>query len=112
MKRIFLYLSTLLLVFFLIVCTPKQLLIENKNSNSNQEKSVDEDEANKVDQWTINEYKNPNGGEYAMLGKHEGRYFTIILRYPGEYAEGFVPRANKIIDHLYWTDTNKYLVEP
>jgi len=218
MKRILLYLSTLLLIFILIACTPKKIPTENENSNPNQEETQKEeetpveppiawdkviqesielegmkeplalnlyegfnfktyvpedflveslssgegdgywfyanyenkkvedvylhlfffpetikeepsiedknsllyhmlpnmnviDQTDKVDEWAINEYKNPNGGEYAMLGKHGDRYFTMTLRYPGEYAEGFVPRANKIIDHLYWTDTNEYLVE-
>lgn len=59
--------------------------------------------------WTIREYMSENGPDYAMLGEHNGRYFLMILRYYGEYAEGFIPRANKIIEHFYWTDTQEYL---
>ncbi len=68
-------------------------------------------ENEKVHDWSIKEAKNADTGDYIMLGQHEDRYFTISLNYTPQFAEGFVPRANKIIEHLYWTDTNEYLLE-
>lgn len=66
-------------------------------------------EGDKMYKWSLEEYSTK--GAYGILGEHEGQYFSMLILYPGEFAEGFVPRANKIIDHLYWTDTNEYLVK-
>ncbi|WP_303864905.1 hypothetical protein [Alkalibaculum bacchi] len=59
--------------------------------------------------WSIKEFKSPEEPRYAILGKHKDQYFVMILDYPVEYAEGFVPRVNKILEHFYWTDTQEYL---
>lgn len=59
--------------------------------------------------WSIKEFKSPEEPTYAMLGKHQDQYFVMILNYPVEYAEGFAPRVNKILEHFYWTDTQEYL---
>lgn len=65
----------------------------------------------KIYTWSLHEYQSENGSNYAMLGKHEGRYFVMVLHSRVDYSEGFYPRANKIIEHFYWTDTQKYLTE-
>lgn len=61
--------------------------------------------------WSIKEVKSVNGGKYGILGKHNDRYFSAVKYYTVEFEEGFGPRANKIIEHIYFTDTNEYLVE-
>jgi len=58
--------------------------------------------------WSLEEYSGDD--VYGILGEHNGQYFTIEINRPAEFADGFGPRANKIIQHLYWTDTNEYLV--
>lgn len=60
--------------------------------------------------WSIEEYVG-KGGAYGILGEHEGKYFSVLLHYPEEYEEGFVPRAYKILEHLYWTDTNELIAQ-
>ena len=67
------------------------------------------EQSDRYHDWSLEEYAAKNGGLYGILGKHENQYFNIILNYLPEFSEGFVPRANKIIDHIYFTDTNKYL---
>ena len=92
-----------------------QLLFYPKDLAEKPEITGDESEVvNEVDrihEWALEEYKDFEFGTYGMLGQHEDQYFSIILNYTPEYAEGFVPRANKIIENLYWTDTNEYLIE-
>lgn len=61
--------------------------------------------------WTIEEYQSADGSRYALLGEHEGDYFIMILNSEPLYSEGFIPRAQKIIEHFYWTDTGEYLVK-
>lgn len=61
--------------------------------------------------WALDEYQSPDGSRRGMLGEHEGRYFVMILNSTVEYSEGFYPRANKIIDHFYWKDTQEYLMQ-
>ena len=67
------------------------------------------DESEKRYDWSSEEYRSVDGGAYSILGNHEGESFSFLMHYPPEFEEGFVPRANKIIEHLYWTDTNEYL---
>jgi hypothetical protein len=69
------------------------------------------EENNRYHDWALEEYTSKNGGLYGILGQHENQYFSIILNYLPEFSEGFVPRANKIIENIYFTDTNEYLVE-
>src|SRR5690606_41078517 len=59
-----------------------------------------------VRQWRIAE-RDPRGGwilGFAGLGRHAGRWFHILARYPGEYADGFGPRAERILEHWRWAD--------
>ena len=45
-------------------------------------------------------------GEWFMgtvaLGRHNDRYFYVIIQYPENYEEGFVPRAYRILDEWRW----------
>jgi len=59
-----------------------------------------------VRQWRIAE-RDPRGGwilGFAGLGRHAGRWFHILARYPGESADGFGPRAELILEHWRWAD--------
>lgn len=72
---------------------------------------VEQDDTNYP--WSLEEYHSAYNSDYtayAILGEHEGQYFVILIRYPWEYGDGFIPRANKILEHFYWTDVNEYLV--
>lgn len=72
--------------------------------------TVEEDE--KIYQWSLEEYRGKDGVGYGALGKHQDKYFSLLIHYyPLEFGDGFEPRANKIIEHLYWTDTDEYLTE-
>ncbi|MGE5554213.1 MAG: hypothetical protein ACM3XZ_09925 [Betaproteobacteria bacterium] len=42
-------------------------------------------------------------GEMA-LGRHGRRFFHLILHYPEEFAEGFVPRAYAVLSEWRWTE--------
>ncbi|HEX7089997.1 MAG TPA: hypothetical protein VF192_07660 [Longimicrobiales bacterium] len=61
--------------------------------------------------WATREWRlsrrAPGGGwilGFAGLGRHGGRWFHVLARYPGEYADGFGPRAAMILDHWRWAD--------
>ena len=45
-------------------------------------------------------------GEWFMgtvaLGRHNDRYFYVIIQYPENYEEGLVPRAYRILDEWRW----------
>lgn len=68
-------------------------------------------EENTYYDWAIEEYMSPEGSRIVALGEHEMNYFMVVVNSSVEYSEGFVPRANKIIEHLYWLDTEEYLIE-
>jgi hypothetical protein len=44
-----------------------------------------------------------------ILGRHAGRSFHIVVQYPEAYAEGFVPRAEMILETWRWEDTGERL---
>ena len=46
---------------------------------------------------------------HVCLGTHAGRPFYVLTRMPGEYADGFGPRAGMILRHLRWRDTGEGL---
>ncbi|HEY8468403.1 MAG TPA: hypothetical protein VIL18_02115 [Longimicrobiales bacterium] len=59
-----------------------------------------------VRQWRLTT-RDPRGGwilGFAGLGRHADRWFHILARYPGEYADGFGPRADLILEHWRWGD--------
>ncbi|MBI3952023.1 MAG: hypothetical protein HY314_16375 [Acidobacteria bacterium] len=43
----------------------------------------------------------------GALGRHGDRFFRVTLQYPQDYAEGFVPRAHRILDEWRWEDTGQ-----
>jgi len=45
----------------------------------------------------------------AALGRHGDRLFQVTLHYPEEFADGFVPRARRILEEWRWSDTNQGL---
>src|SRR5690606_15010648 len=45
----------------------------------------------------------------VALGRHAGRYFFIATHFPAMYADGFGPRAAKILDEWRWEDTGESL---
>lgn len=59
--------------------------------------------------WSLQEFRSENGSNQAMLGEHNGRYFLLVFHSNVEFSEGFYPRAYKMVEHLYWTDTQEYL---
>jgi hypothetical protein len=44
-----------------------------------------------------------------LLGRHGERLFTLTLHYPVEYADGFMPRAQRMLDDWRWRDTGQGL---
>lgn len=59
--------------------------------------------------WSLVEHDfmdQTGSGEWFMgtvaLGKHNDRYFYVIIQYPENYEEGFVPRAYRILDEWRW----------
>lgn len=57
--------------------------------------------------WSIAEYLIKQTGDSIplgtmYLGQHEDRFFMITIHAPGEWAEGFYPRARHIIQELQW----------
>lgn len=69
--------------------------------------------------WSLVEYgfaeQRPTGESVlgtVALGRHRGRFFHVVLQYPEEYAEGFVPRAYRVLDEWRWEDTGELLGGP
>jgi hypothetical protein len=56
--------------------------------------------------WALAEFEGGTGGSVArgMVGRHGGRFFHVLVRYPAEYGDGFAPRAAKLLDHWRWED--------
>ncbi|HJQ67859.1 MAG TPA: hypothetical protein VKA70_02740 [Blastocatellia bacterium] len=59
--------------------------------------------------WSLAEHDFMNqtkSGEWVMgtvaLGKHKDRFFHVIISYPENYEEGFVPRAYRVLDEWRW----------
>ncbi len=68
-------------------------------------------EDNTYYEWALEEYISPEGSRNVALGEHNSRYFMVVLNSDVQYSEGFVPRANKVLEHLYWKDTEEYLTK-
>jgi hypothetical protein len=54
--------------------------------------------------WALAEY---SGGADAavsrgILGRHEGQFFQVLIRYPAELGDGFAPRADLVLEHWEW----------
>jgi len=56
--------------------------------------------------WTLAEYAAPSGAVVSrgMLGRHDGRFFHLLVRYPAEFGDGFAPRAAMVMKHWQWED--------
>jgi len=54
--------------------------------------------------WALAEYSGSTGGVVArgILGRHEGQFFHVLIRYPAEFADGFGPRAAMVLEHWEW----------
>lgn len=46
---------------------------------------------------------------HVCFAEHGGAPFFVAVQYPQEYAEGFVPRANLLLEALRWRDTGAAL---
>lgn len=62
-------------------------------------------------EWAVRRWRiarrDPRGGwilGFAGLGRHGDRWFHVLARYPGEYGDGFGPRADLILEHWRWDD--------
>lgn len=38
------------------------------------------------------------------VGEHDGRLFQIVRHFPGDYADGFGPRAGLVMESWHWAD--------
>lgn len=56
--------------------------------------------------WALAEYAAPTGQVVSrgMLGRHDGRFFHVLVRYPAEFGDGFGPRAAMVLKHWQWED--------
>lgn len=62
--------------------------------------------------WSVREYgpAQTTGTGPALvvaLGRHGERWFRLSLHYPLEFGDGFVPRAQSVLDAWRWTDTGQ-----
>lgn len=69
--------------------------------------------------WSLEEWnfqrELPGGGTAigtGALGRHGGRYYYVVTHFPEEYADGFGPRATRILDEWRWEDTGEGLGGP
>ncbi len=101
------------LFFFPETNGAKPFLTEEKERLSLQDISLQRvADAEKIHDWSLEEYKSVDGAYavYVILGEHQAQYFSFVIHYPWEFGDGFEPRVNKIMEHLYWTDTDEYLL--
>ena len=56
--------------------------------------------------WALAEYSGSTGATVArgILGRHEGQFFHVLIRYPAEFGDGFAPRAALLLEHWQWED--------
>lgn len=54
--------------------------------------------------WALAEYSGSTGATVArgILGRHEGQFFHVLIRYPAELGDGFAPRAALLLEHWEW----------
>jgi hypothetical protein len=88
----------------------RQTIEIHAHTRGRQERRSD---APKRFKWSLAEHDFMNqtkSGEWLMgtiaLGKHNDRFFYVIIQYPEDYEEGFVPRAYRILDEWRWGDTD------
>lgn len=54
--------------------------------------------------WALAEYSGSAGATVSrgLLGRHEGQFFHVLIRYPAELGDGFAPRAAMLLKHWEW----------
>lgn len=54
--------------------------------------------------WALAEYSVSTGATVArgILGRHEGQFFHVLVRYPAEFGDGFPARAAMVLEHWEW----------
>lgn len=54
--------------------------------------------------WALAEYSGSGGATVSrgILGRHEGQFFQVLIRYPAELGDGFAPRAALVLEHWEW----------
>jgi hypothetical protein len=54
--------------------------------------------------WALAEYSGGTGSTVSrgILGRHEGQFFQVLIRYPTELGDGFAPRAATVLEHWEW----------
>ena len=54
--------------------------------------------------WALAEYSGSSGSTVSrgILGRHEGQFFQVLIRYPAEFGDGFAPRAAAVLEHWEW----------
>ncbi len=54
--------------------------------------------------WALAEYSGGAGATVSrgILGRHEGQFFYVLIRYPAELGDGFAPRAATVLEHWEW----------
>jgi hypothetical protein len=54
--------------------------------------------------WALAEYSGGTGATVSrgILGRHEGQFFQVLIRYPAEFGDGFAPRAAAVLEHWEW----------
>jgi hypothetical protein len=64
------------------------------------------------DPWATDRFAfHESGGVIGdvSLGRHGGRYFYLVTHLPAEAADGFGPRARRVLDDWRWSDTGRPL---
>ncbi|RYD05071.1 hypothetical protein N752_10895 [Desulforamulus aquiferis] len=113
--------DALMSIFFYPEGTSTEDAVKFANSLiiNNRWEKVNYSEGNTIKQYPWSESEWPflsqtNNISYLgniVIGKHRDRVFQVMLYYPEEFSEGFIPRVNKIIDEFTWTDTKTKLTE-
>lgn len=47
-------------------------------------------------------FVSPDQSGYIVFGERESRYYSILVRFPSGYSEGYGPRTEAIFDHWEW----------
>jgi hypothetical protein len=61
-------------------------------------------------EWALEAYRfrYQSGGRWFVgtlgVGQRAGRFFQLVRHYPAEYAEGFAPRADLLVESWRWAD--------
>lgn len=74
-------------------------------------KLVTDAETDSLYPWTIDQFfiRDEEDKKYLgtlYLGKQDHHLFMFAIHAPGEYAEGFYPRAQKVIEEFHWKISN------